>query len=143
MFLLLEHIPKLIFASIIGGLLGLERSKKGGKSVGYGTCSIITIGTTLLTIISAYGLGSGTDPSRLIANIITAIGFLCAGVIFTRPTSNDTEDQEVVGLTTGATIFCLAAMGIGIGLGYYALVTCVALLIEINLLISKKIKKNN
>lgn len=142
MFLLLEHLPKLIFASIIGGVLGFERSKKGAKSVGYGTCSIISIGTTLLTIISAYGLGSGTDPSRLIANIITAIGFLCAGVIFTKPSGDDT-DQEIVGLTTGATIFCIAAMGIGIGLGYYGLVTCVAILIEINLLISKKIKRNS
>ena len=143
MFLLLEHIPKLIFASILGGVLGVERSKKGAKSVGYGTCSIISIGTTLLTILSVYGLGSNSDPSRLISNIITAIGFLCAGVIFTRPAEDDTEDQEVVGLTTGATIFCLAAMGIAIGLGYYALVTCVAILIEVNLFISKKIKKKN
>ena len=95
MFLLLEHLPKLILASIIGGLLGLERSRKDdgsrNSSVGFGTLSILTVGTTLLTILSAYGLGYSSDPSRLIANIITAIGFLCGGVSFTKQTDDDTD----------------------------------------------------
>ncbi|MGL5694648.1 MAG: MgtC/SapB family protein [Peptostreptococcaceae bacterium] len=118
--------------------MGIERSKKGGGLVGYGTLSIITLGCTLLTIISANAFKGG-DPSRLIANIISSIGFLAGGVIFTRRTD---DEKEVVGLTTGATIFVLAAIGITIGLGYYGLAIITALLVEINIFISKMIKKN-
>lgn len=135
---LLEHTPKLILAAVIGGWIGIERSKKGGGLVGYGTLSIITLGCTLLTIISANAFHGG-DPSRLIANIISSIGFLAGGVIFTRRSD---DEKEVVGLTTGATIFVLAAIGITIGLGYYGLAIITALLVEINIFISKMIKKN-
>lgn len=136
--LLQEHIPKLILAAIIGGVIGLERSNRGDGLVGYGTLAIITIGCTLLTILAVNGICS-SDPSRLIANIISSIGFLAGGVIFTRRTDND---EELVGLTTGTVIFTLSAIGITIGLGYYGLAISTAILVEINILISKLIKKS-
>lgn len=142
MLLLLEHAPKLILASIVGWVVGAERAlQKKKKHVGVGTCSVITMSSTLLTIVSAYGFGVNSDPSRLISNIITAIGFLCGGVIFVKST-DDHEDNEVVGLTTGAMLFCLSAIGIAIGLGYYALVLITTILILLNIYIYLKCLKN-
>jgi len=138
--LLLEHLLKLVLASFIGFLVGLERSCRKGSPIGVGTTSNLITGVCLLTIISANCL-PGSDSSRLIANIITAIGFLCGGVIFTKPTDDDTNDQEVVGLTTGATLFSLAGIGIAIGLGYYWLAIITTIIVELNILASRLIKK--
>lgn len=138
---LMDFLPKLLLASLIGGIIGIFRSKNSShSSVGYGTLSVLTVGTTLLTIISKYCLGSGADPSRLIANIITAVGFLCGGVIFTKATDDDSDNQEVVGLTTGILIFNLSAIGIAIGLGYYGLAICAAIIVQGNIQISKLLK---
>lgn len=79
--LLLEFLPKLLLVSFIGFLVGLERSSRKGSQIGVGITSNLITGVCLLTIISVNCL-SGADPSRLIANIITAIGFLCGGSDF-------------------------------------------------------------
>lgn len=141
MFPLIEHIPKLILASLIGGFIGAERAlQKKKKHVGVGTCSMITFASTLLTIISTYGFGPSSDPSRLIANIITAVGFICSGVIFVK--SNDEhEDEEIVGLTTGAILFGLSAIGITIGLGYWEFAIISTIIVLLNLTLSKLFKK--
>ena len=141
MFPLIEHLPKLVLASIIGSVIGIERAlQKKKKHVGVGTCSMITLASTLLTVLSSYGFEGSTDSSRLIANIITAVGFICSGVIFVR--SNDEhEDEEIVGLTTGAILFSLSAIGIAIGLGYWQLAICTTILILINLTVSKLFKR--
>lgn len=135
--LLQEHIPKLLLAGLIGGIIGLERGNRNGI-IGFGTLSTLTIGCTLLTIISAYGIGTEADPSRLISTIISSIGFIGGGVIFTQ--RNDNE-KSVRGLTSAAIVFCLAAIGITIGLGFYGMAIVTAVLIEINVFISKSIKK--
>ncbi|WP_052356634.1 MgtC/SapB family protein [[Clostridium] dakarense] len=136
--LLQEHIPKLILAAIIGGGIGIERSNRGEGIVGFGTLATLTVGCTLLTILSAYGIGNEADPSRLISTIISSIGFLGGGVIFTQRNENE---KLVRGLTTASIIFSLAAIGVTIGLGYYGLAVVTAVLIEINIIISKIIKK--
>ena len=141
MFPLIEHIPKLILASVIGGLIGAERAlQKKKKHVGVGTCSIITFASALLTTISTYGFGDNSDPSRLIANIITAVGFLCGGVIFVK-SNDEQEEDEVVGLTTGAILFGLSAIGITIGLGYWEFAIASTLIVLMNLTSSKLFKK--
>ena len=131
-----SQIVRLIVASLVGVIIGIERTKRK-KSAGVGTFSIICITSCFLTLISAYGFGDGTDPSRLIANIITAIGFVAGGVIFT---VNNKDKVKVNGLTTGAEIFCVASLGIGIGLGLYAIVLTVVILIQINIAIALKVK---
>ena len=144
--LLQEHLPKLLLAAIIGGIVGIERSgtrHSNTGTVGFGTLSTLTVGCTLLTIISAYGIGNGADQSRLISTIISSIGFIGGGVIFTR--RNDDNDKEVRGLTTASIIFALAAIGICIGLGFYGIAIASVILIELNVYISKfmkNIKKN-
>lgn len=134
-----EHIPKLILAAIIGGGIGIERSNRGEGIVGFGTLSTLTVGCTLLTVLSAYGIGNEADPSRLISTIISSIGFIGGGVIFTQRNENE---KLVRGLTTASIIFSLAAIGVTIGLGYYGLAVITAVLIEINIIISKIIKRN-
>ena len=132
-----EYLPKLILASIIGILVGAERSFRKNSQIGAGTTSILVLGSTLLTIISV-NISNGGDTSRLIANIITAVGFLCGSVIFLK---NSDIDTEVVGLTTGATLFTLTGVGIAIGLGYYDLAIVSTIIVELNILISRLIKK--
>lgn len=134
---LMDYLPKLLLASLIGFIVGAERSRRKNSQIGVGTTSILILGATLLTIISRYCLG-GADPARLIANIITAVGFLCGSVIFLK---NSEEDTEVVGLTTGATLFTLTGVGIAIGLGYYGLAITSVILVEVNIFISRQMKK--
>ena len=134
--MLWEHALKLVIASLVGLIVGTERALQN-KNVGVGTRSSITMASTLLTI-SAYEMTSG-DPSRLVANIITSVGFLCGGVIFVRGTD---YSNEVVGLTTGAILFCLSSVGIAVGLGYYPLVVVSTLLILVNVSIARLFKKH-
>lgn len=135
----MNYFPKLVLASFIGFLVGLERSSRRNSQIGVGTTSILIVGSTLLTIISRYCLG-GADISRLISNIITAVGVLCGSVIFIKQKEDD-NDPEVVGLTTGATLFALTGVGIAIGLGHYDLAITSTFVVEINIFISRQVKK--
>jgi putative Mg2+ transporter-C (MgtC) family protein len=109
---LAEEVLKLLLAMIVGGLTGAEREFRD-KSAGFRTILLITVGSTLFTIFSL-GIGVETNPTRIAANIVTGIGFLGAGAILR-------EGHRVTGLTTAATIWLAAALGMGIGAGKYAL----------------------
>ena len=131
-----NQVFRLMVASLIGIIIGIERTKRR-KSAGVGTFSIICITSCFLTLVSAYGFGNSADPSRLIANIITAIGFVAGGVIFT---VNQDNKVKVNGLTTGAEIFCVASLGIGIGLGLHIIALTVVILLGINIEIAMRVK---
>lgn len=143
-----SYFFKLILASGIGFLVGIERSSRRNSQIGAGTTSTFILACTLLTIISKECLG-GADISRLIANIITAVGFLCGSVIFLKEKSSksdgnsetETNDTEVIGLTTGAVLFALTGVGIAIGLGYFDLAITATCLIELNVFFARKVKK--
>ncbi|MFH2103899.1 MAG: MgtC/SapB family protein [Chloroflexota bacterium] len=113
----MEYIPeeaiKLTLAVIVGGLIGAEREFRD-KSAGFRTIIFIAVGATLFTIFSL-GLGMDSSPTRIAANIVTGIGFLGAGAIMR-------EGGKVAGLTTAATIWLAAALGMGLGAGKYTLV---------------------
>ena len=97
-------------AVLCGGVIGLERQLRG-KPVGIRTASLITLGTYLY-LSSAFLLeGDGVDRSRVIGQVITGIGFLGAGVMLAK-------DGAVVGVTSAATIWVLAAIGVMIGVGH-------------------------
>lgn len=110
---LAEEVLKLLLAMLVGGFIGAEREFRD-KSAGFRTILLITVGSTLFTIFSL-DIGSETNPTRIAANIVTGIGFLGAGTILR-------EGYRVTGLTTAATIWLAAALGMGIGAGRYALV---------------------
>ena len=110
---LAEEVLKLLLAMAVVGLIGAEREFRD-KSAGFRTILLITVGSTLFTILSL-GIGVETNPTRIAANIVTGIGFLGAGAILR-------EGHRVTGLTTAATIWLAAALGMGIGAGKFALV---------------------
>ncbi len=105
-------ILKILFSLIAGGVVGFEREFRD-KAAGLRTLIFICLGSTVFTILSAK-LSNGNDPTRIAANIISGIGFLGAGVILR-------ERGRVIGITTAATIWFTAAVGMAIGGGYYFL----------------------
>ena len=105
-----EDILKLLLAVTAGGLVGIEREYRD-KAAGFRTLIFICAGACLFTILSVK-LAPPDDPNRFAANIVTGVGFLGAGVILR-------EGGKVIGLTTAATIWLTAAVGMGIGGGEY------------------------
>lgn len=119
----LTQIFLLTLSFVLSALIGGERQRKL-KSAGLRTHTLVGLGATVFTLVSAYGfvsvLGPDVvlDPSRIAAQIVTGIGFLGAGVIFVR--------QNVVnGLTTAASIWMTAAIGMACGAGM-ALIAVIA-----------------
>jgi putative Mg2+ transporter-C (MgtC) family protein len=108
-----EDLLKLVMAVVAGGLIGAEREFRD-KAAGFRTIIFITIGATLYTMFSLR-VGHEVNPTRIAANIVTGIGFLGAGVIMR-------EGGRVAGLTTAATIWLTASLGMGLGAGEYAVV---------------------
>lgn len=104
---------KLVLAILCGGAIGFER-ELSRKAAGLRTNVLICMGSALFMIISRH-IGGGapyTDPARLVAQVVTGIGFLGAGVILQARGS-------ITGLTTAATIFVVGAVGIAIGEGMF------------------------
>lgn len=107
-----DEITQLLLAMLIGGMIGIER-EYSSKAAGFRTMILICIGSTLFTIISKK-LGAVGNEDRVAANIITGIGFIGAGVVFK-------DGFNVTGLTTAASIWVTAALGMAIGSGDYQL----------------------
>lgn len=106
--LLTENIIKLGMAVLLGGLIGAEREYQD-KAAGFRTIILITVGSLLFTLFSL-SMDPGFTRTRIAANIVTGIGFLGAGAIIR-------EGGRIAGLTTAATIWLAAALGMGIGAG--------------------------
>jgi putative Mg2+ transporter-C (MgtC) family protein len=116
----LEILLRLVGALIVGGLIGLERSYHG-RPAGFRTHALVCLSTALLMLVTVYErrwfpvLSQGRtvlDPTRLAQGIMTGIGFLGAGTIIK-------EGLSVRGLTTAASIWITAAIGILVGIGFY------------------------
>lgn len=118
-------ILKILLAAMLGGIIGLER-ELAHKEAGLRTNILIAIGSALITVLSAKiaGLAQAADPARLTAQIVSGIGFLGAGAIIQ-------ARFAVHGLTTAATIWTVAAIGIAVGSGFYLLAFLVTLLVVI------------
>lgn len=105
-----EITLRFLLAVILGALIGAEREYRG-KSAGFRTMMMISLGSCLFTIISIL-IGGTSTPDRIASNIVTGIGFLGAGVIF--------KNENIInGITTSATIWTVAAVGMAVGGGYY------------------------
>jgi putative Mg2+ transporter-C (MgtC) family protein len=115
-----DALLRLTAAGGLGAVVGFERELRD-REAGIRTHLLVSLGAALFTIVSAYGfhefLTSGgnivrTDPTRIAAQIVTGIGFLGAGAIIR-------EGLSVRGLTTAATLWVVAAIGMACGAGYY------------------------
>ena len=116
-----ESLLRLALAAVLGGLIGVERELRE-REAGLRTHLLVSLGSAAFTIVGAYGfhefLESGgavvrTDPTRIAAQIVTGIGFLGAGAIIR-------QGLSVRGLTTAATLWVVAAVGMAAGAGYYS-----------------------
>lgn len=114
---------------LAGSLVGLEREYKN-KSAGFRTIVLICLGATAFTIVSRFGVGS---DDRVAANIITGIGFIGAGVIFK-------DKFSVMGLTTAAVIWVVAAIGMAAGTGYYGLALTLSVITVLVLSVLNKVE---
>ncbi len=103
---------RLLLAAALGAVIGYQR-ERAGKPAGLRTHVLICVGAALFTIASLYGFGAGADPARVAAGIVAGIGFLGAGAIMR------TGEGIVAGLTTAATIWVVAAIGLAVGAGLY------------------------
>ena len=101
---------RLLVALILGAIVGLERERQE-RAAGLRTVTMVSLGSCLFTIVGAYGFPN-TDPSRVAAQIVTGVGFLGAGAILRQGT-------DVRGLTTAASIWVVAAIGMVIGFGSF------------------------
>ncbi len=126
-----SYIIRMLVASICGGIIGLERSRRQ-KDAGIRTHMIVALGAAMIIIVSKYGFfdilqyeGLRADASRIASNVVTGVGFLGAGVIFVK-------DISIKGLTTAAGIWSTAGVGLAIGAGMYPLGIAASLIMVVS-----------
>jgi len=129
-------ICRLVSAVILGGMVGLERERLV-RAAGLRTHALVCLGAALFMIVSAFGFTDilgyphvDLDPSRIAAQVVTGIGFLGAGTIIF-------QQGSVRGLTTAASIWAVAAVGLAVGGGMY-LVACIATFLALVILVVVK-----
>ena len=126
-----ENLIRIGFAVLIGGIIGAEREFRD-KAAGFRTIILITVGSALFTIFSM-SMDPGFTRTRIAANIVTGIGFLGAGAIVR-------EHGRIGGLTTAATIWLAAALGMGIGAGELIFVAASTFIVSIVLLVFPRLE---
>ena len=141
-------LGKLFIAAILGGIIGYERHMRG-RPAGLRTHLLVCIGVTLMMLVSEHifvqyqGHGHDSilriDPARIAAQVVTGIGFLGAGTIIR-------SRGSIRGLTTAASLWVVAGIGLAVGSGFilpaiFTTVLTIAILI-LNALVEKKLKRN-
>ena len=116
----LEMILRLLLAVALGAIIGYQR-ERAGKTAGLRTHVLICVGAALFTVAS-YGFGDAADPSRIAAGVVAGIGFLGAG------------------LTTAATIWAVAGIGLAAGAGLYLISAVATVLVLIVLFLPHPIR---
>lgn len=113
-----EILKRLLMAALLGGLIGAERGRKN-RGAGLRTHSVVCTASALIMVVSAYGGFSAMpgsdvrfDPTRMAAQVISGIGFLGAGIIIFRK-------NQVRNLTTAASVWAVAGVGLAVGAGLY------------------------
>lgn len=105
-------ILRLLLACGLGGAVGVER-ELAGKPAGFRTHTLVCLGACLFALVSIYAFETGADRARVAAGVVTGIGFLGAGAILLQ------ERGVISGLTTAATIWTVAAIGLATATGLY------------------------
>ena len=114
---ILSTLGKILLSVVLSGFIGAEREIRH-KGAGLRTHILVGVGSTLIVLTSfyvsdIYKNATFIDPTRMIAGIITGIGFLCAGTIIR-------GGEQIIGLTTAATLWIVSAVGIAVGCNHYA-----------------------
>jgi putative Mg2+ transporter-C (MgtC) family protein len=127
----IEMVLRLLLAAALGAILGYQR-ERARKPAGLRTHVLISMGAALFTVISIYGFSNNVDPSRVAAGVVAGVGFLGAGVVF-RAMRGDIP----MGLTSAASIWVTAAIGMAAGAGLYLISAVVAVIAALVLMIPK------
>ena len=133
----LDLLGKLLVAAAMGGIIGLER-EWSGKPAGLRTNLLICVGSALITELSMTiadraGATGPTDPARLSAQIVSGIGFLGAGTIIQ-------ARGAIIGLTTAATLWVVAAIGIAVGTGAFVEAVGTTTLVMLSLIVLRRVE---
>lgn len=134
-----EMVLRLSLAVVLGGAIGLERERRN-RAAGFRTNILVCLGSSLIMLLSIYGFSEFAneynvrlDPARLAAQVISGIGFLGAGVILYNGLS-------ITGLTTAATLWVVAAIGLAVGAGFYYAAAITTFVVLFSLLVLNKIE---
>jgi putative Mg2+ transporter-C (MgtC) family protein len=129
-----EILLRVVLAAVLGGAIGFERELRE-REAGLRTHLLVSVGAALFTLVSAYAWtdwrfstpeGLVFDPTRITAQVVSGIGFLGAGAIIR-------QGLSVRGLTTAATLWVVAAIGMASGAGYYAAAVITTVLVLVSL----------
>ncbi len=131
---LLEHFGDLLLAAMLGACVGLER-QLSHKAAGLRTQILIAVGSTLWTQVAVAIAASGGDPARIPAQIASGIGFIGGGAILV-----SRGRQIVHGMTTAASIWAVAALGVAVGMHAYGLAISTASIVLITLIVLGRIE---
>ena len=116
-----DVLIRVVIAAALGGLIGLEREIRE-HTAGFRTNILVAVGAAAFTLASDYALeGTSFDPNRISAQVVTGIGFLGAGAIIR-------AKEGVRGLTTAASLWVVAAIGLAVGCGFYVAALTASLL---------------
>lgn len=131
-----EEMQRVLLAAILGAVIGFER-EWSGKPAGFRTLMLVSAGAALFTIISArmalQNIGGNSDITRIASNIVTGIGFVGAGIIFR-------GKSGVHGLTTAATVWVGAAIGMAVGIGSYQLAIVTTVIVWLILVVLHRLE---
>ncbi|MBD0384274.1 MgtC/SapB family protein [Paenibacillus sedimenti] len=141
---IIDHLHvtiRLLLALLLGGLIGFER-EMSSHAAGLRTHILVCVGSALIMLLSMYGFSAFVnevnvriDPSRLAAQVISGIGFLGAGTIMF-------NGRSITGLTTAASLWVVAGIGLAVGAGFYypAVLACFMVLISLWILNKVELK---
>jgi putative Mg2+ transporter-C (MgtC) family protein len=127
---------QITLAAVLGGIIGIEREWRG-RPAGFRTNILIALGSCLFTILSIEGFpvkGNAQDTARIAAQVVSGVGFLGAGALL--QTRNKTK-----GMTTAATIWLVAAIGMAVGTGAYFLAVFTTVLTAVVLQLLRPVSK--
>jgi len=126
-----EIAARLVLALILGGIVGLERESHG-RPAGFRTHILVSVGSALLMVVSAYAFPEG-DPGRIAAQVVSGIGFLGAGTIMR-------EGANIRGLTTAASLWTVAGIGLTVGAGFYFAAVLGTILVVLTLVVLNQLE---
>jgi putative Mg2+ transporter-C (MgtC) family protein len=130
----LELTVRLVVALLLGGAIGWER-ELGRMPAGFRTHALVSLGSAIFTVISAHAFtGPGSDPTRIAAQVVSGIGFLGGGAILH-------YGGTVRGLTTAASLWSVAAVGMAAGAGLYVVAVIGSVLVIIGLEVFQRLER--
>jgi putative Mg2+ transporter-C (MgtC) family protein len=137
---LVEIIKRMVLAVVLSGAIGMERELKR-RGAGLRTHILVGLGSALFMLTSLYvfdiykNTNPALDPARIAAGIVTGIGFLCAGTIMR-------YGEAVKGLTTAASLWITAGIGMAVGVGFYSAALAVTILALLVLILLRGFEKH-